>query len=350
MQQIGEAQAGFKQFLCSATILSHRSPQGGAPGRSAALQIPDYRCSPWLQAMGEAAMRRIWGALLVLSLGSAAAGQQVVNPNADMSVPRPAYRAEQGPRVLIDEGHANFHTVGGRYAPFAALLRNDGYRVAANPGAFTAAGLADADILVIANAAPAASASAFTPEEVAAVRAWVEGGGALLLIADHKPFAGAASALGEAFGVHCRDAYAVNPGSRGADIFRTAAGLSDHVIVTGAGGDAAVTQLRTFTGSAFDAPAARPLVTLGEGFQLITGAGVIRVDPNDRSNSAAGLLQGAALEAGRGRVVVMGEAAMFTSQLAGPEQRVMGIGAPGTEQNKQFALNLMHWLSRRPGY
>ena len=296
-------------------------------------------------------MRLIWCAFLALSLGTAAAGQQVVNPNADVAVARPAFAAEKGPRVRIDQGHANFHTIDGRYAPFAALLRNDGYRVAPHPDPFTAASLAGADILVIANAAaPDGAASAFTPEEVAAVRAWVEGGGALLLIADHRPFAGAAAALGEAFGIRFRDAYAIDPASRGEDLFRPGAGLSGHAIVAGAGGDPAVTQLRTFTGSAFEAPAAQPLVTLGDGFRLITGPGPIAIDPADRSNSAAGLLQGAALELGRGRVVVMGEAAMFSSQLAGPQQRVMGIGAPGAEQNKQFALNLMHWLSRRPGY
>src|SRR5919112_1639445 len=111
-------------------------------------------------------MRFILRAVLVAALASTASGQQVVNPNADVAVARPAYRAEQGPRVRIDEGHANFHTIGGRYAPFAALLRNDGYRVATHSGAFTAESLADTDILVIANAAAAAgSASAFAPEE-----------------------------------------------------------------------------------------------------------------------------------------------------------------------------------------
>ena len=296
-------------------------------------------------------MRAIGAFLVALSLGSAAAAQQVPNPNADMAVAAPAYRAETGPRVLIDAGHANFHTIDGRYAPFATLLRNDGYRVGANAGVITRQALAQADILVVANAAaPEGATSAFAPEEIAAIRAWVEGGGALLLIADHKPFAGAASALGQAFGISFRDAYAINPGSGGEDMFRTGAGLSDHVIVRGAGGDAAVSALRTFTGSAFEAPAARPLVMLGEGFVLIEAT---QGDPDELirdAPSARGLLQGAALEAGRGRVVAMGEAAMFTSQLQGPQQRVMGIGATGTEQNKQFALNLMHWLSRRPGY
>lgn len=296
-------------------------------------------------------MRGFWAALLIFAAGSAAAGQQVPNPNADMSVASPAYRAEQGPRVLIDEGHANFHTIGGRYAPFATLLRNDGYRVAPHSGRISRETLAQADVLVIANAtAPEGAASAFAPEEITAVRAWVENGGSLLLVADHRPFAGAAAALGEAFGIRFRDAYAVNPANRGQDVFRSGSGLSSHAILAGAGGDPGVAAVRTFTGSAFEAPGAQPLLTLGEGFVLIAGPGQNVVNLEDGRSSAAGLLQGAALEIGRGRVVVMGEAAMFSSQLAGPQQRVMGIGAPGTEHNKQFALNLMHWLSRRSGY
>jgi hypothetical protein len=74
------------------------------------------------------------------------------------------------------------------------------------------------------------------------------------------------------------------------------------------------------------------------------------VDPSTPRSPAAGLLQGAALTHGKGRVLVMGEAAMFSSQLAGPAKNVMGFGAEGAEQNPQFALNLIHWLSRGKGY
>ena len=95
---------------------------------------------------------------------------------------------------------------------------------------------------------------------------------------------------------------------------------------------------------------AAPLLTLAQGFILLrpTQPGV--VDDKTPRSPAGGLLQGAALTHGKGRVVVMGEAAMFSSQLAGPDKRIMGFGAEGAEQNQRFALNLMHWLSRRKGY
>lgn len=295
-------------------------------------------------------MRRWFGLLLATALASEAQAQQVPNPNAEVSVARPAYARNKGPRVAVDEAHRNFHTVDGRYGAFAALLRNDGYRVAKSQAPFTAAGLRGADVLVIANAeAPEGGTSAFTAAEIEAVKAWVNAGGALLLIADHKPFAGAAAKLGEAFGVAFTDAY-VSDLDQEPDVFTRQTGLGDHPITRGRGGDPAVSAIRNFTGSSFRAPAAQPLITLPRGYVLVEPAQArAGVDPSTLP-SAEGMLQGAALRVGKGRVAVMAEAAMFSSQLQGPEKRPMGWGAPGAEQNQQFVLNLLHWLTRRRGY
>jgi len=295
-------------------------------------------------------MRTFLAAFLILAAASPAPAQQVVNPEADVAVAAPAYRPGKGPRVRIDQAHANFHVMDGRYAPFAKLLANDGYRVAGHSAPFTAESLAGADLLVISNAtAPGGADSAFTDAEIAALERWVKRGGSLLLIADHAPFAGAAAKLGKAFGVSFRDGYAVNMAAQGKDLFRRGAGLADHPITRGANGDPAVSQVRTFTGSAFEAPGAAPLLTLSEGFVLLRPAQGA-VDDSTPREPAGGLLQGAASTHGKGRVVVMGEAAMFSSQLAGPGKMIMGFGAEGAEQNQRFALNLMHWLSRRKGY
>ena len=51
-----------------------------------------------------------------------------------------------------------------------------------------------------------------------------------------------------------------------------------------------------------------------------------------------------ALKYGKGRVLVQGEAAMLSAQITGPNKRTMGMNTPGND-NKQYALNLMHWLS-----
>src|SRR4051812_13435152 len=67
-----------------------------------------------------------------------------------------------------------------------------------------------------------------------------------------------------------------------------------------------------------------------------------------RFTSAAGRAQGVALAFGAGRVVVLGEAAMLSAQVAelpGQPTIHMGMNLPGTD-DQQFALNVIHWLSR----
>ena len=62
--------------------------------------------------------------------------------------------------------------------------------------------------------------------------------------------------------------------------------------------------------------------------------------------SAAGRAQGNALSLEKGRVVVLAEAGMLSAHLAGPNKARFGMNRPGTD-NRQLALNIMHWLSRK---
>ena len=137
-------------------------------------------------------------AVLIL-LASVALAQQQADLEFNVSVADPAY-SKNGPRVLFDEAHHNFHTFDGRYKPFVDLLLNDGYRVIRSRKPFSKQSLDTFKVLVIANALGAeemddtgADQSAFTEEEIEAVYDWVKGGGALLLIADHAPFGAAAA-------------------------------------------------------------------------------------------------------------------------------------------------------------
>jgi hypothetical protein len=147
-----------------------------------------------------------------------APAQQVADTAFRPAPSAPAFAPGTGPRVGIDGAHHDFHTIGGRYLPFAELLRRDGYRVAAFGSPFTAEALRSVDVLVVANALAARNEtdwtlptpSAFAPEEIAAVRAWVAGGGSLLLIADHMPFAGAAADLAAAFGIRWANGFALD--------------------------------------------------------------------------------------------------------------------------------------------
>src|SRR5829696_10308881 len=107
---------------------------------------------------------------LVLFIAPSVA-QQAPDPEFDTSVANPAYKKE-GPRVMFDEAHHNFHTTEGRYKPFVDLLMNDGYRVVRNRQPFTKTSLNSFKLLVISNALGAeedddagADSSAFSDEE-----------------------------------------------------------------------------------------------------------------------------------------------------------------------------------------
>ena len=64
----------------------------------------------------------------------------------------------------------------------------------------------------------------------------------------------------------------------------------------------------------------------------------------DLKPQPAGQAQGLAAAWGKGRVVVLGEAAMLTAQV---DRGVpFGMNSPGSD-NRQFALNAMHWLSHK---
>ena len=70
------------------------------------------------------------------------------------------------------------------------------------------------------------------------------------------------------------------------------------------------------------------------------------------ARSLKGRAQGLAMEYGRGRVVMTGEAAMFSAQIirstdnqGRSSETKMGMNVPGND-NRQLLLNIMHWLTR----
>lgn len=297
-------------------------------------------------------------ALTVLPTAPVSAQQQP-DADADVSVGRPTWPVGRGPIVAIDEGHANFHTVDGRYGPFARLLGNDGFAVIPAKGRFTAEALKDVTVLVIANAEPAGDydpaadpqRSAFTADEIAVLKAWVEGGGSLLLVADHMPFAGAAADLGKAFGVTFANGYAMIPREGQApDVFdRRTGGLGRHVILEGRSPDETVEAVATFTGSAFTAPPdATPVLTLPSGTRLVKLDAAGQFRPDGPAVDVGGQLQGAVMTVGKGRVAVFGEAAMFSAQVVKQSGFRMGFNNARAPRNRQFALNLVRWLAHAP--
>ena len=288
--------------------------------------------------------------LSILCLSVALGAQQLPDPEFNTNVAVPAF-TKNGPRILFDEAHHNFHTTDGRYKPFADLLLNNGFRIVRNRQPFTKATLSGFKVLVIANALGAeemddngADASAFTEEECQAVQEWVKDGGSLLLIADHAPFGGAAQSLASRFGVDMSKGFtfdrANSEGGPSLLIFsRDNKLLAIHPITEGRHQDERVNRVQSFTGQSLKGPA--------DSVAILKLSDTAKDSPNrdpDAAVSAAGRAQALAFKFGKGRVVVQGEAAMLSAQIAGPNNFKMGMNVPGND-NKQYALNVMHWLS-----
>lgn len=297
-------------------------------------------------------------ALVLVTLVSVhATAQQVADSAFAPPVPRPAYKEGAGPLVLLDEAHHNFHTTTGRYLTFVKLAQRDGYRVTGITQKFSAASLAGAKILVIANALHERNASnwslptpsAFDSSEIAAVREWVRGGGSLLLISDHHPFPGAMGDLASAFGVHMMNGFAMENGGRGGGILthtRAAGALHDHPITRGRRPDERIDSVKAFTGQGFRIETGAPLMTIRrDDMVMLMPVVAWQFSDSTPRTSAKGLLQGAAIPFGRGRVAVFAEAAMFSAQLAGANRNPMGMNDPAAPQNPRFLLNVLHWLS-----
>jgi hypothetical protein len=109
-----------------------------------------------------------------------------------------------------------------------------------------------------------------------------------------------------------------------------------------------VDSVASFTGSAFRVDGntnAQRLLVLGADVVSI----MLRVAWEWDSETPRVLVewyyQGVAMRAGEDRVAVFGEIAMFTAQLAGSERMPRGTNSPVAPENREFLLNVSHWLS-----
>ena len=163
---------------------------------------------------------------------------------------------------------------------------------------------------------------------------WVEQGGSLLLITDHAPMGSAAESLARRFGVDMSKGATIDEshsaeGRPAALVFSQANKLlGDHAITRGRDASERISRVQTFTGQSLKGPpGSTSLLNLAS-------TAVDRTDGNEIS--AAGRSQGLAFAFGKGRVVVLGEAAMLSAQVAGDGEFKMGMNFGGID-NKQLA-------------
>ena len=320
-------------------------------------------------------MRRIVAGLLAGALLVAGAAEA---QRFDPRVRQPAYPAGTGARVLIDAGHHNESRAA--LAPLTELLSADGYRISFHETAWTAAALAQADVVIIASPLGASRASimasgadnawsdqarrdAFTAEEVVTLTRWIRAGGNLLLVLDEAPVPAATRTLAEALGVEVRntrtwDAAQRPVGYTYADddlrgswvmFSREKRTIGRHPILDGRNKDERIESVATYFGSSlvgpFDGTVLLALTPNAFDYWKDAperGAGEHRVP-------AVGRAQGVAFKLDQGRVVVVSESDVFQVPEGGAEDPggTLGKGlAFGGAQNKQFALNTLRWLSR----
>jgi len=294
----------------------------------------------------------IFSSLLLILVGMTASSQQTADPHFNAKVDNPAY-TRNFPRVLFDEAHFNSETINGRYKPFADLLFNDGYHVAINRQPFTKESLKTFKILVIVNPLGSeesdddgAAGPAFTKEECGTVSDWVRGGGALLFVADQAPFSSAAEILAKRLEVDMSKGYTTDPAN--ADKKLTDPGviaytrenhlLAEHAITNGRNDAERVNRVFVFTGQSLRGPEG------SDAFLKLADTAVDNIASPEKSDSAAGRAQGVAYRLGKGRVVVLGNAAMLSAQVTGSDNRPLGMNVPDID-NRQLTLNIMHWLS-----
>lgn len=274
--------------------------------------------------------------------------------DSDIKVSHPAYK-ESHPKILFDEAHFNVHTTGGRSRAFADLISNDGYLVFPGKEKFTPGILKMFDVLVIVSALGAnretdpegARNPAFTEYECDVVEDWVSRGGNLLLITDHEPTGAAVQNLAKRFGVEMSNGTTMDSSAgnhmKGCDgcmhFSRANELLVEHPITRGRDTSEWIRAVENGVGQSLKGPVkSTAFLKLSEtSYDLL---------PGTKKVSAAGRAQGIAFKFDKGRVVVLAEAAMLAGQGPGLGQkfRRWWLDHPGID-NRQLALNIMHWLS-----
>lgn len=302
--------------------------------------------------------RRLLALLLVL----AGCHRDRGDTSYDTSVAEPAYASDH-PVLAFDEGHREHHESRGTYTPFAELARHDGYKITRIDAPITESELAGVRVFVIACAqgeGDIGDAPAFSPAECTAIERWVDAGGGLLLVTDHFPFGSAAESLGKKFGVEMSKGMTSDAiqydrewtDDTQLDFNRENRLLAIHPVTEGRSAAERVGRVVTYTGQSVRGPSGSTMF-LRHGPTAVmraphpkveqTANGTRVVVEYGEETPAEDWGQGVALVHGRGRVVVLGEAAMLTAQKDG--ERRIGMNAKGNDDRK-LALNTLHWLSK----
>jgi uncharacterized protein (DUF2249 family) len=241
--------------------------------------------------------------------------------------------------------------------PLIEVLKKDGYRIKPLNDSISKLTLDKSKILIIIGALHKTNIgkwklptpSALSENEILELLNWIDEGGSLLLVADHMPFPGAISKLSYHLGVEWFNGFVIDSINWGMSTFtKRDSTLSNHPLLNGRNKTEKVNSVETYYGSgfklmdstitglfSFDNPDIVSYQTK-EAWKMYPDTPII---PSDQ------LFQAAVMKRGQGRVAFIGEASLFSAQLVGKNRTPVGINFENDNQNLQFVLNLLHWLS-----
>jgi hypothetical protein len=124
--------------------------------------------------------------------------------------------------------------------------------------------------------------------------------------------------------------------------------LSSCAITNGRNSNETVNKVVTFTGQALRIPSeATSILKFDNRYTLLETDTASVFDSKTRRTPVKDWSQGAYMRYGKGRVVMFGEAAMFSAQLAGQNKTKTGMNSDYAEENYKLLLNIIHWLDGR---
>jgi hypothetical protein len=302
---------------------------------------------------------RVLFSILLLFVSAFSFGQMLNDSPFNASVSNPKYKQQKGPHILIDAGHHNFIVEMGLIKPFVDLSTNDGYRPKIDSGVFTPAYLANYQMVLITPAMPFKFGSkkevtteiTFTPNELAALKDWVNKGGSLIMLSEHAPIDKSMTPLFNTFGIQLSIGAVVDsvnydtriqfPNAETLLLFNSNNGLlhNNHPIIKGNNKSEWVQNIETYTGCALT----------GEGY-----TNIFKLSPSAKIRkwsgsqpSGGGNSQCLAGSFGKGKLVALGDCNGFTAMYVNSGGKKFSAGMQVEQYDwRQFVLNTLHWLSK----
>jgi hypothetical protein len=291
--------------------------------------------------------------LLLLVVTSIGVSQQSPDTSFVPKIDKPTYSNNNGPAICIDSAHNNLHRLNSGFAPFARLMKADGFKLRdMNNPVKDRSILSDCDIYAIINPLHESNLgnwrlptpSAFSETEIREIEAWVKEGGRLFLIADHMPFAGAANSLASVFGFNFSNGFA-NLAKEGnqPDYFS----IDNGRLLKNDFFPDEINSVTSFTGSAFTYPDEAEVVMKFKGEDISLEPEIAwQFNDSTKSVNLGNYAQGALLNYEQGKVAIFGEAAMFTAQTVTTQNGTFKVGFNSriATNNQLFAVRLMEYL------